>query len=201
MTVRKGNIVVRPERHSGYYYDGKEIILMKQPGGPVKRSNPNWYPQEKKVEACTLYAVYGNMDETSKLSNVPVKTLREWAKEPWWADILKEVYVEQNDKLSAQITDVLADSLIQLKERLDNGDHHVNYKTGETFRKPVDAKVLQGLFHSLAIQRRLMRGEPTSIVAKQTTDDRLNKLAEEFQKFAAAKQVEGDPTLLIEEEV
>lgn len=200
MTVRKGNIEVRDERKSGYFYDGKEIILMKQPGPVVKRSNPNWYPQEKKVEACTLYAVYGNMEETSKLAKVPVKTLKEWAREPWWTDILKEVYVEQNDKLSAQITDVLADSLIQLKERLDNGDHHVNYKTGKTFRKPVDAKVLQGLFHSLAIQRRLMRGEPTSIVAKQSTDDRLSKLAEEFQKFAAAKQVEAISTETGEDE-
>lgn len=191
MTVRKGKIEVREERKSGYFYDGQEIILMKQPGNPIKRSNPKWFPQEKKVEACTLYAVYGSMEETSKLSNVPVPVLREWSREPWWAEILKQVYIEQNDKLGSQITDVLTESLEHLKDRLDNGDHVVT-AGGKIVRKPVDTKVLATLFQNLAVQRRLVRGEPTSIVERQTTDDRLGKLAEEFKKFAMSKQIEGE---------
>lgn len=175
-----------------YTYNGQPVTTTKARGRPIKRSNPNWFPLEKKVEACTLYAVYGNMEEVAKLSGVAEKTLREWSKEVWWDDIIKQVYLEQNDKLGGQITRLLEDSLVTLNDRLTNGDYVLNHRTNEIVRKPVDAKVLTHLFHSLAVQRRLVRGEPTSIKETRSVDDRLNKLAEEFKNFASAKTIEGD---------
>lgn len=186
---------VSKDKLSGYYYntgDGvkREIMLVKQTGKPIVRSNPKWFPMEKKVEACTLYAVYGNVEETSKLSNVPEKEIRSWMKDAWWDEIIKQVYVEQNDKLGSQITSLLERSLQDLNDRIEHGDHYVT-KGGAIIRKPIDAKVLTGLFQSLAVQRRLVRGEPTSIVGnKQTVDDKLEKLAEEFKRFSAAKEIE-----------
>ena len=148
-----------PEKLSGYYYAGpdgtrREIMMMKQDGRPIKRSNPKWYPMEKKVEACTLYAVYGSVEETSKLSGVPEREIRSWMKDPWWDEIIKQVYLEQNDKLGAQISSLLEDSIVLLKDRLENGDYYFTPKSGELKRRPVDAKLLTGLFHNLAVQRR-----------------------------------------------
>lgn len=185
------------DKLSGYFFAGtdgtkREVILTKRRGRPVIRSNPKWYPLEKKVHACTLYAVYGDLEEVHKLTDVPVKELRSWMNETWWQDIIKQVYLEQNDKLSSQISSLLNNSLEVLKDRLENGDYYFVGKTGTLARKPVDARVLAGLFQSLAIQRRLVRGEPTSITAnKQTLDDKLDKLAKEFKRFASAKTIEG----------
>jgi len=192
--------MVSPDKLSGYFYDTgdgvkREIMLVKQIGKPIVRSNPKWYPMEKKIEACTLYAVYGNVTETSNLSKVPENVIRSWMKDSWWDDIIHQIYVEQNDKLGSQITSVLEKSLPALLDRLENGDYHVT-KTGDIVRKPMDAKVLTGLFQTMAVQRRLVRGEPTSIVGnKQTVDDKLEKLAEEFKRFAAAKEIEVVPSL------
>lgn len=189
---------INPKKLSGYYYAGpdgtrREIVLTKQVGRPIVRSNPKWYPMEKKVEACTLYAVYGSIEEVNKLTNVPEKVLREWSREPWWEEILKQVYVEQNDKLGAQITNLLENALITLKDRLENGDYYFQEKSGDLKRKPVDARTLTGLFQSLAIQRRLVRGEPTSITTnKQTLDDKLEKLALEFQRFTKARTIDNN---------
>lgn len=165
------------------------------------KNNPEcwskWYPMDRKIEACTLYAVYGNVEQVEQLTQIPAKELRSWMNDTWWQEIIKQVYVEQNDKLGATITELLNKSLSVLADRLENGDYYFTPKTGELKRKPVDAKVLTGLFNGLAIQRRLVRGEPTSITSnKQTLDDKLDRLAKEFKRFSRAKQINQEPEKL-----
>jgi len=187
-----------PEKQSGYFFteeDGttKEIILGRRRGRPPKpKSNPSWYPQDKKVEACTLYAVYGSIDEVSKYTDVPPATLRTWKNESWWSDITKQVYVESNEGLTAKISNTLDKTLDLLRDRLENGDEKVNGRTGELIRAPIEAKVLTGLFHSLAVQRRLGRGEPTSIKSSIATDDRLKQLSDAFERFSKMKTIQHE---------
>ena len=42
----------------------------------------------------------------------------------------------------------------------------------------------------MVTRRQLIRGEPTSITTQVGVDDRLKLLAQQFEKFAAAKEVE-----------
>ena len=46
------------------------------------------------------------------------------------------------------------------------------------------------VFNTLVTRRQLIRGEPTSISAAVGVDDRLKMLAAQFERFAAAKEVE-----------
>jgi hypothetical protein len=180
---------------SGYYGpDGKEIILQRRRGRPrkAKHHNPEWWPQQTKVDACTLYCVYGDFEQVSTLTKVPVQTLRGWHQEPWWVEIQRQVYVEQNENLSSRINEVLDKSLAEIKDRLENGDVYFSRKEGEYRRKPVDTKTLAILFDNLTTKRQLVRGEPTSISAKIGVEDRLNQLADAFQKFAATRLIEGE---------
>jgi hypothetical protein len=48
------------------------------------------------------------------------------------------------------------------------------------------------LFNNLITRRQLIRGEPTSITTQVAVDDRLKLLAAQFQKFALAKEIEGE---------
>lgn len=180
------------EKNSGYYFDGKEIILGRSPGRPQKIRNPTYFSQDTKIKAATLYCVYGDFERVAELTDVPVKYLRQWKQEPWWIEIQKQVYVEQNEHLASKISATLDKTIESLADRLENGDIRFNRNTGEMERVPVDAKTLSGLFNNLSHHRTVVRGEPTSINASIGIDDRLKTLQQAFLKFASAKTIEGE---------
>ena len=184
---------VSKEKGSGYMLDGQEISLTPRRGRPLKAKHhaPEWWPQQTKVDACTFYCVYGDFDKVSELTKVPAYILRSWHQEPWWVEIQKKVYVEQNENLSARINEVLDKSLIEIKDRLENGDMFFDRKAGEFRRKPVETKTLAILFDNLTTKRQLVRGEPTSISAKIGVEDRLEQLKESFEKFAKSRLIEN----------
>lgn len=179
-----------PDRLTDYKLDDHEIIIGKRRGPGFKFSNPNYYNLEQKTDACAMYCVYGDIDQVSELTGIPAKFLREWKSEPWWTEIQKKVFVEQNEKLAGRITGVLDKSLEHLVDRLDNGDFLWDVRKSKLVRKPVDTKVLATVFNTLVTRRQLIRGEPTSITTQVGVDDRLKLLAAQFEKFAAAKEVE-----------
>lgn len=180
------------EKYTGYHYEGKEIVGVRRNGNPKKYRNPTYFDQEKKTDAATLYCVYGDLIEVSKLTDVPIQYLRQWKEEAWWVEIQKRVFVEQNDRLSARISKVLDASIDQIADRLENGDQTYNPKTGEITRKPIEARVLAGLFESLSHQRRITRGEPTAISARVSVDDRLERLEKAFIAYSQMKTIEAD---------
>lgn len=180
------------EKKTKYFYKGMEVVAIRKQGKPKKYRNPNFYDQEKKLEAATLYCVYGDAKEVSRLTDVPEKVIKEWKQEPWWYEIQKEVYVEQNENLAAKLSKTLAKTIDELNDRLENGDQTYNPKTGEVTRKPIEARVVVSIFDSLAHQRRITRGEPTNITAKVGVDDRLKRLEEAFINFSSVKTIEGE---------
>jgi hypothetical protein len=99
------------------------------------------------------------------------------------------VYTEQNERLAARISGVLDKTITHLEDRLENGDEVLSNKTGEIVIKKVDASVLAKMFENLAHQRRITRGEPTSISAKVGVNDRLKTLETAFLKFAKARDI------------
>lgn len=184
---------VNEDKVTGYTYDGKEIVAIKKLGPPYRIKNPEYFKMEQKVDACTLYCVYGDVDQVSNMTGIPPKFIREWKEEPWWFEIQKKVYTEQNEKLASRINTVLDSSLEHLSDRLENGDYLWDVRHSKLVRKPVDTKVLSNVFSNLLNRRQLIRGEPTNITAAVGVDDRLNKLAEEFKRFAAAKEINNAP--------
>lgn len=195
----KFNIGVTPKdndkdpKGSGYYLDGVELQVGRRRGRPLKAKhhNPAWFPQETKIDACTLYCVYGDFEKVSELTNVPIHHLKAWRQEPWWVEIQKQVYIEQNENLSSRINNVLDLSLVAIEDRLKDGDYFFDRKAGTLRRKPVDTKTLALLFDNLTTKRQLVRGEPTSISAKIGVEDRLAQLADSFEKFAKSRLIEG----------
>jgi len=181
----------QPAMLSGYQFEGKEIVVGRPSGRPKVYRNKDFYDQTTKVDAATLYCVYGDFEEVAKLTNVPITHLRAWKEEPWWIEIQKRVFIEQNDRLGSRINIVLDTAINQIADRLENGDTTYNPKTGKITRKPVEAKVLSSLFESLSHQRRLVRNEPTTLSAKVGVDENLKKLEEAFRRFANAKEIDA----------
>lgn len=184
---------VSPEKKSGYFYQGKEIITGRSRGRPPTYvRNPKFYPQFVKVDAATLYAVYGDTAQTAELAQVPESVIRGWKQEPWWIEIQKQVYQEQNEKLAARISLVLDSTITHLEDRLERGDEKLNPKTGGIVTVKVEASVLAKMFETMSHQRRITRGEPTSISAKIGVTDRLRTLETAFLRFAQAKDITNE---------
>lgn len=179
----------KPEKDTGYTLDGMLIVRGSKRGRPYNIRNPDYFNLQQKTDACALYCVYGSLDEVSSITSIPKRHLETWQKEPWWAEIQKRVYVEQNQKLASRITVVLDKSLDHVMDRLEHGDYLYDVKRGELKRKPVDLKVLGNLLDSLITRRQLLRGEPTQISSQTTVDDRLKQLAEQFARFSNAKEI------------
>lgn len=180
-------------RYSGYSYEGKPILLTKQRGRPVKLAHhkPSWYPEEKKIEAATLYAVTGNLKQVSELTKVSTQTLRNWQAEPWWGTVMEKVRRDHNEDIDGKFTGIIQQSLEVLLDRLHNGDV-VILKDGTERRKPLsarDAAIVQAIIFD---KRQLVRGEATTRVEKVDSEAKQKKLKDLFERFARAKTIEGE---------
>ena len=175
-----------------YMFKGKEIVAARKVGRPKVYRNPEFFDMDTKTEAAALYCVYGDAKEVAKILLIPEKVIKQWKQEPWWFEVQKQIFVEQNEKLAAKLSATLDRTIEEIQDRLDHGDYTYNPKTGEVTRKPIEAKVVASIFDSLSHQRRLTRGEPTSLAAKVGVDDRLKRLEEAFINFAHSKTIEGE---------
>lgn len=185
-------LIVDQAKRTYYKLNGKEIVAARKVGRPKLYRNPEFFDMDTKTEAAALYCVYGDAKEVARILEIPEKNIKEWKQEPWWFEIQKQIFVEQNEKLAAQLSSTLDRTIEEIKDRLDYGDYTYNPKTGEVTRKPVEAKVVASIFDSLSHQRRITRGEPTNITVKIGVDDRLKRLEDAFVNFAATKIIEGE---------
>lgn len=181
------------DKHTDYILDGNPILAGNKTGRPPAfPRNPEYFPLAIKMNVATKYAVYGDVDEVARQSNVPAKYIREWKEEPWWAEVQKKMFVEQNEKLASTISSVLDETLAHLSNRLVEGDEIYDQKRGQFLKQQVSSKTLSALFTTLSQQRRLTRGEPTSITTATSTTDRLKGLEDAFKRFVSAKEITGD---------
>ena len=191
-TIVTDPAIIDQAKRTYYRLNGKEVVAKRERGRPKVYRNPEFYDIETKTDAAALYCVYGDVKEVFKITGIPEKTLKAWKEEPWWFEVQKQIFVEQNEKLAARLSQTLNKTIDELNERLEHGDYTYNPKTGEVTRKPIEAKTIASIFDSLSHQRRITRGEPTSIALKVGVDDRLKRLEESFIRFAETKLIEGE---------
>ena len=201
-------VQVDPKKRTGYTFKGKEIVLCKTRGmvtgstGIQKRVG--WYPDEKRIEVATLYAVTGNKTTVESLTGVPAHTVARWVREEWFQTLLDDIRAENDHLIDAKQTEIVHLAMDQLKDRLIDGDHVV-LRDGSIVRKPVGAKDLSLVGAINIDKRQLLRGKPTSRteqVASKSTDDKLQELAQSFKKIAnrqPPKELEVIDAVIVEE--
>jgi hypothetical protein len=141
------------------------------------------YPEQKRIEVATIFALTGNFKQTSELTSVPLNTIRNWRKEEWFQSLLNEIYEENKDKLDARFEETVQKASELIMDRLTNGDFYVT-KTGELARKPVGIRDI-ALVQAIVIDKRnLLRGLPTSRTESVNPSDKLKEFAEFFSQLA-----------------
>lgn len=183
---------VSPEKKTGFTYKGREIILSKTRGAPMrglaaKGIEKGIYPDEKRLEAATIFAATGNCETVQELTGVPATTVRNWRKEEWFRDILREIRDENNDKIDAIFSQIVEKAAKDVLERLENGDHKLT-REGNIVRVPISAKDLSLVTAINVDKRQIIRGQPTSISGDSTKNlsvvEKLERLAQTFESLA-----------------
>jgi transposase-like protein len=146
------------------------------------------YTWEKKYAVVATYLATGNMRATAKKHGIIAATLETWRKASWWPDIVQEVKNTDSAVLKAKLNKSVDKALEIIQDRLENGETVLNQKTGEFIKKEVSLRdatsaAAQLMQRQAAIEKNTYEQE----VGRQTTQETLKFLAQEFAKFNNAK--------------
>lgn len=178
-------------KKTGYYYEGREIALHKTSGEKQKpaRYKNDWYPESAKLECATLWAVTRDIQKVSDIAKVPKWQIKKWMQEAWFDNIVRNVVKEKNELLDAKLTEVIGLAVDVIKDRLESGEVHVDRKTKEEYRVPVNVKSASIALETTFKERQLIRGEATSRTESSTADEKLLKLKAQFESLARSKGI------------
>jgi len=172
---------------------GPKTYLDKFIAGKTRlRRKATWWPEEKKVEVCALFASgVSNASDLERLTGIKSATIRSWKTEDWWLEMLEKIHATHDQDTISTFTKVVDQALEVVQDRLINGDFVIT-KYGEVHRKPVSMKDAVHATSTIVDKRQLLRGKPTSRSESIPTDTRLKKLSEEFKRFAEAKEIKHE---------
>lgn len=178
----------------------KKTYRDKRPSDPKQA----WYTDKQKYEVVAAYILFGNMAQVSRMTGVPDITCRKWKASPWWKEAEDEIRRGTKVQLSGKLTKAIELANIALEDRLLNGDFMFDYKTGQMVRKPVTADTAVKVLDRLIDRQEQLEKSAQALdtTTKDGVDERLRKLAEDFVKFAKAKEIiHEEPVLSIEDAV
>ena len=101
---------------------------------------------------------------------------------------------QKKSRVPGQIEKVRDKAVSVVEDRLDNGDYFYDQKVGELVRRPVSADSAARILNTTlntSVRLEELRQNEKRIETVEKTQDRLNKLKEEFARFAKATQIEG----------
>lgn len=148
------------------------------------------WKEAKRIEVVTLFLSIGSMTEVAKLTGVPYPTIEGWRRQDWWKELVEKMQAEDDQKLDAKTTKLIDKALEQLMDRIENGEHIYDQKTGKIKRMPAKLRDLNTAFNTILDKRQLLRRQPTKIVEQHSTAAQLQNLAESFAKFVQKKTEE-----------
>lgn len=188
MAFRTKNVALR--YCTGYFYEGKEIVLRRKQGKPFhnQRYKYDFWPTEKKVEAATVFAVVKNVKKTAEITGIPMSAIKKFQQDPFFDNVVQNVYQQKNEELDNYLTEIVHKAAEVIKDRLENGEAVVT-KDGKVFERPISAREATHVLGTAFDKRQLLRGEATSRSESVSGGDRLKDLQARFEALAQSKGI------------
>jgi hypothetical protein len=145
------------------------------------------YTYKEKCKILSTYISTGNMALTARLCAIPEITLRSWKTKPWWNEMLDELIIQDKVETNKNLKRISDQALAVVADRLIDGNHQYDQKSGEIIRVPVNVRDAHRIaVDMLGAQNEIEeRIESLSHRTEQTVgNDALAKLAEQLAKFA-----------------
>jgi len=153
----------------------------------VAKGNKSYWAESVKQKAVELFTKTGSASLTARELNIPIDTMNGWKKKDWFKDAVATKRNEQIELLDSKLTESIDEAILQIQDRLKNGDTVYNQRTGKFTQAPAKLRDLNSAFNSLVDKRQLIRKLPTKITEQQSTAAQLQNLAEQFQQFVTGK--------------
>ena len=147
---------------------------------------PGLWPDAKKAELITTFLATGSLRMACGICGVPYQTAKKWKTHPWFNEMVSNIQAEETTQLDAKLSKIVNKTLDVIAERLENGEHILDSKTGTVKRVPVKMRDAKTVMTDLFDKRQLIRKQPTKITEQQTVDKRLENLQARFEKFVGS---------------
>lgn len=155
------------------------------------------YSSALKHKAIKMYMNNGNLALTARTLGVDFNTMQHWRyRTNWWPELQKRFQEEADRKLAAKMDSLVSKAVEKIEDRIENGDHILDSKTGEVINVPLKAKDLTTTVKVLSDRTDVLIGRANKdSMAKEMMEDKLAKLAKEFASFNRKlneKVIEGE---------
>ncbi len=155
---------------------------------------PQAHGEDLRTQAAVLWKYTGNWSAVSRQTGIARSTLLAWSKTDWWQELQDDLIAEGRAKLTGKLATLVDKALVELEDRLTNGDWVYDQKEGKLTRKPINADVANRILQD-SVSRTIEVDKLQSAGAKRENEekiaDRLVKLAQEFAKFTNSKTIQG----------
>ena len=162
----------------------KKMKKSLQPDGRAR-----WH-EEVKNKALALRSQGLTYKSIAAELGVPFDTISNWKETDWWKDGLRDIRNEDYTRLDKKLTDMLESTMLELQDRIKNGDSVYDPRTGKIKRVPVKMRDLNTAMNAAIEKRQLIRNLPSKIVENVSHTAQLANLAQEFAKFVSARNAE-----------
>ena len=142
------------------------------------------------MEVFMTWIATGNLTQTANITKVPYETVKKWRASEWWKEALDDFYADDKQELDSKYQKIVRKALEVMDDRITNGNFQLDQKTGRIVRVPVSLADSHRVMKDLVDQQQVLRKEKHAeqIEHKETVNDRLVKLAEQFAQMALGKQ-------------
>ena len=173
------------------------LVYVRAKGKTSANKTGHW-ADKIKMRAVELVMQGLTSREVSLELKVPMNTIVVWRGEKWFKETIKEIQEDDGYKLDHKLTALMHGSLDAMQDRLLNGDHVRDDKTGKIVRVPVKIRDANNAFNTMMDKRQLLRKQPTKITDNASVNQQLHLLANEFKKFLGKRVDDTQVTNIIE---
>ena len=155
------------------------------------------WSDKSKIKLVQEWLRTGNLTSACKTIRIPYNTALEWKRTEWWKELSDKYREEMDIRLSSKIDTIVEHAVDEILERIENGEHILDSKTGDVIRIPAKARDLATITKFLTdrqdilIKRKKIENTDTA-----TIKDKLSDLAAHFASFV--KQTNVKPPEIIE---
>jgi transposase-like protein len=161
-------------------------------------SEGKWWSDSQKLEAVQTYLMTGNQAMTARILKIPEETVRRWVKTTWWQDIVADLRIQDELKLSTRLKNIVDKTMSVIEDRLEHGDFVYDQKTGEMRRKPVAMRDAHKVGLDLDQRRDLVLQRAVPVASVEQIDDKLNKLAQKFADIVNGRKPASEEPIDVE---
>ena len=108
----------------------------------TKPHEPGHWSEKKQLEVVTTYLALGNLSETSRVCNVPMRTVTLWKSQEWWSKLVNDIQSGEGQRTDNKMSKTIDKALDMLMERMEQGDYQYDQKTGRLVKVPLKARDL-----------------------------------------------------------